>query len=179
MHSLILTILSIALLSAVAVASVNYLPWWQKSANDTAEIVRKSMASLERSYELTLRAANGIAPPVTGSSADGGLMAGFGSVLRFAPAAPAGYRWKYGQRTTPDGSLYEGLHYFCLEPSSESAGLEKGIYQGVVRAVAVYSPEQAILAEECGATSRMEAPSEFPSQAKVTLFVTYTPEMSR
>jgi hypothetical protein len=174
MIQLVIVIITIALTAALALASINYLPWWHKSAGDAEQVVRSSLVQLEQAYDATVRAANGTAPAVTGD-ADGGLMAQFGAVLKFQPAAPAGFTWTYGQHAN-DGTRYAGLNYFCLRPVVQAAdqGAGEGVYKGLQRARSIYSPDQVVISAACDATADSGLPTAYPTPVYVTMFVRYT-----
>lgn len=177
MIQLIITIVAIALTAALLAASVNYLPWWQKYASDTESVVRTSAPLLEQAYDVVVRQANGVAPSV-GAGADGGLMSNFGSVLKLPPAAPQGFTWKYGVKS--GGSApWAGLNYFCLEYTDEAEGAPVGAWQGLRRAAAVFSPQQYVLGNSCGDTTSVGTPSEYPAPLALTLYVAYTPGITR
>jgi len=173
MFNLVIVIITIALTAALALASINYLPWWTKSASDVDTVARTSMNQLERAYDVTVRAANGTAPAPTGD-ADGGLMSQFGPVLRFTPVAPAGFSWRYGRYSGTD-PRYANLDYFCLTPTATGKGASEGVYRGFQRARNLYSREQVILAASCGATADGAKPTMYPAPVSVTMFVLYTP----
>lgn len=176
MFQLIITIAAIALTSALLVASINYIPWWYKSAADTEEVTRKSLLLVEQAYDVVTRAANGV-PPAVGAGADGGFAANFQPVLKLMPAAPAGFSWRYGQATVGEGS-WANLHYFCLEFTGDEEGAGEGAWRGMQRVSALYSPQQLVLGNSCGDTAAY-IPSSYPAPLAVTLFVAYTPGISR
>lgn len=176
MVQLIISLLAIMLTAATVLAGINYVPWWAKTATITEEQVLRSMSLLEQGYDLVVRSADGAAPAVSGS-ADGGLMASFGSVLKFQPAAPVGFDWVYGKNTVT-GSRYEGLNYFCLKPKG-TAGPGEGIGRGLMRAKAVYSADQVVVNSTCGASSSAVSEDGFPNAVALTLYVVYTPGVSR
>lgn len=171
MFQLILVVIAIALTAAMVIASINYIPWWYKSAADTEQTMRSSLSRLEQTYDVVVRAANGQAPSTT-SEADGGLMSQFGHALKFTPAAPAGYTWVYGLYPD-DGSRYANLNFFCLTPTG--GGASEGVYRGLERARAVYSREQVVLSTQCGHTTDWAKPSSYPAKVHMTVFVQYTP----
>lgn len=176
MVQLIITIFAIALTAAIVVASVNYLPWWYRTANITEESLIKTMSVLEQTYDVAVRAADGVAPAVIETDADRGLMANFGDLLKFTPLAPSGYTWTYGVHGD-DGSRYANLGYFCLKPVGE--GASEGVARGIMRTRNAYSPEQVVVASTCGANSSDPTPSEYPAPLHVTMYVVYTPGVSR
>lgn len=176
MVQLIITLIAIALTVLLAVASINYLPWWHKTAADTEETVRTSMKLLEQTFDVVVRASNGVVPVQTGE-ADGGLMTHFGAHLVFAPAAPAGYQWTYGRHGV-DGSRYSGLGYFCLVPTN-SNGADQGVYRGIERARSVFSRDQVIVANQCAANESAPTPTQFPAPVAVTMYVVFTPGVNR
>lgn len=175
MIQLVIVIITIALTAALALASINYLPWWHRTANDAEQATRTSMAQLEQAYDTTVRTANGVAPAPTGDP-DGGLMSQFGAALRFTPVAPPGYTWTYGHYSGSD-SRYTNLDYFCLTPTNTGAG--EGVYRGLERARTIYSRDQAILGAQCGDTVDMAQPTSYPAPVKLTMFVLYTPQVTQ
>ncbi|VTU41908.1 MULTISPECIES: hypothetical protein [unclassified Variovorax] len=176
MFQLILTVMAIALTSALVMVSINYLPAWRGAARDVEQQVRTALPQLEEAYDAATRAAGGVPPAVLAAS-DGGFSAQFLPLLRFAPAAPAGYVWTYGQHGD-DGSRYANLNYFCLAPTR--AGLQ-GVGRGLYRGVSAFSRDQAFVNTSCGATVTQAAPSNWnaaPARA-VTFYVAYTPGVNR
>lgn len=177
MHQLIITIVAIALTAALLAAGVNYVPWWYKSANDTEEVIRKSLPVLEQAYDVTVRQADGVAPAVQGT-ADGGLWAGFGPALGLTPAAPPGFTWRYGLKS--EGlAPWSGLNYFCLEYTGRPEGAPVGPWQGARRATAVFSAQQLILGNSCGQTMSAPNPPSYPAPLALTFYVAYTPGVTR
>lgn len=170
MVQLILTILAISLTAATVVASLNYLPWWYRTANDTEQVLRTSLRQLERAYKADARN-NGGAPAEVTADEDGGLEANFRAVLRLIPSAPTGFQWSYHQRPM-DGSIWEGLHYFCL---STDGGASDGEWRGLKRLENLYSSEQYIVADSCGASAPSAVPESLPAPVSVTFYVTYIP----
>jgi len=173
MFNLVIVIITIALTSALALACINYLPWWFKTANDVDTVARASMSQLERAYDATVRAANGVAPVPT-SEADRGVMSQFGATLRFTPVTPPGFTWTYGHYTGSN-SKYANLDYFCLTPTGTSTGASEGTYRGLERARSIYSRDQVFMGANCGDTADIAKPSKYPAQVKLTMFVLYTP----
>lgn len=174
MIHLILTVVAIALTSMLALATINYLPWWQKSAADTDTMVRTSLLRIEQSYDVATRAANGTAPVMSG--ADGGFAATFVPILQFTPALPAGYEWSYGKQAA-DGTRYAGLNYFCLrQTAANTSGASEGVYRGFERVRATFSADQVFLTDDCAtATANLTRPAAFPALAQLKMFVSYTP----
>lgn len=173
MHQLVITIIAIALTAALALASVNYIPWWTGHAADVEKVVRGSIPLLESAYIVATRAADGAAPPVT-AEADGGLSSNFMNLLHFTPAAPAHYQWTYGIHSS-DGSRYANLNYFCmrLAPGAPSVVSQ---YMGLTRAKGLFSSEQFFIGPTCGVTSNYEQVTDVPSM--VTYYVSYAPGIS-
>lgn len=176
MFQLILTIISIALTVAMLTASINYIPWWHKTANDTEETMRRSLRQVEQAYDVATRAANGEAPAVQGS-ADGGFSANFQPVLKLLPAAPPGFTWRYGKNSATEGT-WAGLNWFCLEYTADEDGASQGSWKGAQRVQALYSADQLTLSGSCGSTSQGPAPSDFPAPLAVTLYVAYVPGLT-
>ncbi len=173
MFQLVITVVAIALTAAVAVASINYLPFWFKTAASTELLMLDTAETLVRAYIAQART-TGQGPAVDANSADGGLQASFGDVLKFTPGAPVGFIWTYGQHPT-DSSRWSGMHYFCLTPVEGSQGASEGVWRGIGRVQARFSTDQLVLGESCGDTSAAANPSSYPAMRSVTLFVTYVP----
>lgn len=172
MFQLILVVVAIALMSALVVATVQYAPWWTRSALETEKLVYQSMQRLEDAYDLAVRAADGTAPAPISANTDGGLSAHFLPYLKFTPAAPGGFVWKYGRH--PEGAgRYSNMDYFCLTPVDQAL-MQEGVLRGVRKVRSLYSVDQTFLADECGATSNADNVSA-PADLKLTLYVAYTP----
>jgi hypothetical protein len=172
MFSLILIIVSIALVSALVLATVQFVPWWVRSAADTERVLLASMPRLENAYDVAVRAADGVSPVPDAEAPDGGLATHFLPHLRFTPAAPGGFSWVYGRHPV-DASRYSGMSYFCLRPSTGVA-MQEGVLRGAQRVRVLYSPDQVFLAPACGATANASAP-QAPATLALTMFVAYTP----
>ena len=175
MTQLIITIIAIALTAALVLASISYVPAWYGFSNTAQKQVSAAMPLLEQTYDVLTRAAGGTPPAVQGGS-DGGFRSLFLPTLKFAPAAPAGYTWVYGQHAN-DGSRYANLNYFCLSPlGSTSEGVGRGIY----RAAGVFSADQMFINSGCGATSTLGQPGNWKGISRaVTFYVAYTPGVTR
>jgi len=171
MTQLIITVLAIALTALTVLASLNYLPWWYQGAADTDHFLRGGMGALERGYKTLARDNAGVPPAVTADT-DGGFETNFRPLLRLLPNAPEGYSWSYHQRPM-DGSLWEGLNYFCL--SAPAGGATIAEWKGVKRATALYSSEQAVVSDVCGASVNAATPTGFPAPFALTFYVTYVP----
>lgn len=124
---------------------------------------------MERAYKAYAKV-NGGAGPTPLATADGGADALFRPMLRLMPAAPANYTWSYGQHAA-DGSVWDGLHYFCL---SSAAPADLGIWRGMIRAKQAFSAEQLFMGNSCGATTNLSEPTTYPASVSVTYFVTAT-----
>lgn len=172
MLQLILTIVAIALTAAFLAASVNYIPWWYKSAADTEEVIRKSLPLLEQAYDVATRADNGTVPAVRDDLADGGFQSIFQPILKLTPAAPGNFRWKYGLNEA------NGLNWVCLE-NVESGGASEGAWRGVSRARSVYSEQQFVVSDSCGAVTNVALPTSYPTSLAVTFYLAYTPGVTR
>lgn len=152
MFNLILTIIAIGLLAAVAVASVNYVPWWQKPALETAARVQAGLTSLDRAFQAAAQAGALTGTFASPQEALQSLLVQ--PYLRFAPPAPPGYVWGlYKKDVTNPGDPYSGLFYLCLAPSSASASSSEATTAGLTRAATIASPQQAVVAPACGATA--------------------------
>lgn len=173
MIQLVLTILAIALFAAMLGATMNYAPWWYKAANEANEQFTKSFRVLESAYDLTVRANEGQAPPVTAAS-DGGFSEGFLPVLRFSPALPPRFTITYGKNES-EGSNLSGLNWFCVH----TPNINEGAWRGLMRTKALYSQDQMFVNTSCGASTNMSMPASGPEgPVAVTLYVAYTPGLS-
>ncbi len=170
MSQLILAVLAIALTAASLAATINYLPWWLKSASDSDLLLRRGLPLLEKTYKAVTRANLGIAPAVT-TAADGGFASNFQSVLLLPPAPPPGFSWSYGQHAL-DGSTWSGLHYFCL---SQTGPADIADWKGFARAKQMFSSEQYVINASCGETVNMAEPVSFPADLALTFYVTFIP----
>jgi hypothetical protein len=172
---LLITIIAIALTGLLIAATINYLPWWYQTASHVEDTTRTSLGRLEQAYDVTTRANNGTSPVVTDES-DGGFRSNFLAVLKLMPATPGGTSWNYGQHPQ-DGTSFAGLHYFCLVTTSE--GTDEGTWRGATRARAGFSEEQVFVNSGCGATSSVNLPLAFPAPLALTMFVAFTPGISK
>src|SRR5690606_6424911 len=107
MHSLIITIIAIALTAALIAVTIDYLPVCNNAAAQVERQVKDAFPLLENAYDVATRAADGVAPPAQ-AGGDGGFVENFIPLIKFAPATPAGYTWVYGQHPD-DGSHYANL----------------------------------------------------------------------
>lgn len=174
MVNLILTLISIALVAALVTVTVNYLPWHTRPAADIASSVRDSLMKIDSAYQALVSANDGAAPSPSGNPEESFQQHFVQDLLRFTPAAPAGYTWSYHQfvdAVTP-GSVYDGLHYVCLYPPP-SRQTDKALEQGLSRAKATFSPEQVTLSDACGATSSQ---ATFTDAPVLTMFLVPAPE---
>lgn len=171
MFQLLPIIWGITLLSATVLATINYAPWWWKSAADIEQSVRATMTQLDGAYSAVIRQANGVAPAPDGAKADGGLMDNFGSLIRLPPFAPAGFTWVYGTHPE-DGSMHSGLNYFCLRSTMP---LNEASHRGIYRAKALYGSSQAVFNDGCGATVDKTRAPKPPASGAMTFYVVYTP----
>lgn len=183
MFQLILTVFSIGLFAAMAVATVNYSPAWVSTAKDTQRVVDAGTQALERAFNLYAKSNGDTVPVPDGAYVDGGLGTYFSNYLSFLPAAPAGYVWKYGY--TPEATLLAdgyignasgGLQYFCLYPLS--GGSSEGFYRGIRKVQQLFPETQAFVNTGGGAACGRplnSAPSGYPSATILTLFVRYVP----
>lgn len=170
MSSLILTVFSLLLLSAVVTVSINYLPGWSKEAADVSPVVRASAAKLERAFDLYAKSHSGVPAPVVSGDVDGGLSAQFSPYLGFVPAAIPGYRWVYGNAGGGAPGAYQNAYYFCLAPTNGAAS--QGKVRGVVQAQQYFSAEAAFVSTGCGSTSNTTY-SAYPATMTLTVFVKY------
>jgi hypothetical protein len=172
MTSLILTVISIVLLSAVVVVSINYLPAWPKEQAEVAPIIRDGLRKLDRAYTLYAQAHADAPAGVVGGDPDGGVSGNFTPFLGFVPAAPVGYRWHYGQTDSGAPPGYQNTHYFCLAPQAAGAQASKGKVMGALKAQQSFSDEQMFVSPNCGVAANA-AYVDFPAPMAVTLFVKY------
>lgn len=178
MLNLILVALSISLTAATLFASLNYLPSWNSSANDTYLVVKAGFTTLETAYFAKVKADGGASPAPT-AEADGGLAALFSSYYGFLPKAPRGYSWKYGNNGSND--------YFCLYSTSGTPVAHEGIWRGMNRVRSVLSDEQYFIVPGdvtvCGAptpaTPQSEStkapPATYPALLASVYLVKYVP----
>jgi hypothetical protein len=167
MTQLILTIIGIALTAALAVASINYLPWWQQPAAALTKMLDLSLAQVESAYQVVARAADGDAPAPSGG-ADGGFAAHFLPVLQFTPAKPAGYHWVYGR--------VDDLDYFCLAPGQDA---DEALVAAAWRVLGTRSPDQMKLNTHCGATTSYSRTQALGEPLAITYWVAYSPDIPR
>jgi hypothetical protein len=177
MFHLIATVLAIALVAALSVTSLNYLPSWQVQAKAVAATSQVSLGALQQAYDIVTRTQNGVPPAVT-TAQDGGFNAGFMSALRFTPTMPPGYAWTYGVHVV-DGSQWSGLNYFCMKPLEGNAGASEGLVRGLARTATTFSADQLFFSDSCGATQDWASPTTYPAALHLTFFVAYTPGISR
>lgn len=174
MTSLILTIISIVLLAAISVVSINYLPSWSRDKADTTAVVRESVERLERGFHLYAQA-HGDVPAAVQPVTDGGLASNFTpSYLPFVSVAIKGYRWVYGATDASAPAPYQNTAYFCMTPTTYGALAVEGKVRGALSALQYLSEEQAFVAPACGATSSAEY-SSFPAAMSFTYFVKHIP----
>jgi hypothetical protein len=182
---LMLTVLSIALMATVALATVSYAPTWAPAAQQSFHQVQTGFEALERAFSLRLSENEGVAPAVDPSRDDGGLAPAFIAYLNFAPRPPLGYGWRYGFTSETQliadgyaGNSTGGLHWFCLYPTG--GGASEGVYRGVRRAQQRFGVNQFYVhvsgVPSCGRAVDSGAPSTFPATLSVTLFVRHVPE---
>lgn len=185
MLQLILTVLSIALMASLALATVSYAPSWLPAAEHSYVQTRRGFEKLEQAFLQRAAQNDGAAPPVDASREDGGLAPAFGALLGFVPRAPVGYAWKYGftseSQLAADGYAGHaggGLHWFCLYTTGP--GASHAAYRGIRRSQQHFALAQFYLnlngAMACGRAVETGAPSSFPSPVAVTLFVRYAGE---
>lgn len=174
MSSLILTVISIVLLSAVVVISINYLPGWTREQAEVTPVVREGARELERAFQLYAKAHSDAPAAVIGGDVDGGLAANFQSFLGFVPSAIPGYRWVYGNAGAGAPAGYENTYYFCLAPASVGQLASEGKVRGAQRALQYLSDEQAFVSTACGATGNTSY-SGYPAAMAFTYFVRYVP----
>jgi len=154
--NLLLTLMTIGLLSAALVISVQYIPAQQDITQNALALIRTGLTGLQTGYN-NYTAATGSAP--TSSN--------WTSVLTpqyvFLPAAPSGLSWSYAS-----GAAYGSVtgNYFCL-----SGTWNKAEYQAAVDAAHWFSSQAYFLNSSCGATSNASAPTSWPASAAITFWV--------
>ena len=176
MFQLIITLVAIALTAAMGAVTVNYLPSWSGASVSVERQVRTSLPLLENAYDVATRTADGTAPSVL-AQPDGGFSANFLPLIKFAPPAPGGYSWRYGQHPD-DGSHYANLHYFCLAPEGR---LSEGVTRGLYRGIAEFSRDQAFVHTTCGVPATLPMPTgDWASSPRViTFYVAYVPGIEK
>jgi hypothetical protein len=174
MTSLILTVISIVLLAAISVVTINYLPSWSRDKADTTAIVRESTERLERGFRLHAQA-HGDVPASAQATLDGGLASNFTpSYLPFVPTAAKGFRWVYGVTDSSGPLAYRNTAYFCMTPTTYGALTGEGKIRGALGALQYMSDEQAFVGPACGATATA-AYTSFPAAMSFTYFVKHVP----
>jgi len=183
MTSLIMVILSIVLMAAMLMISVNYLPAWRTVSASSETVTLNALHTLKGAFAAAWVADNPTSyqtntytdPPVI-NNADGGLAANF-SAYAFLPGAPAGYAWLYGHTAG-------GFSWFCMYPIRGSGGASQGVYNGMRAALRDFGANAnevfmtAGKSRVCGSTTNSGAPSRFPANYVITLFVHCTPKPS-
>lgn len=168
MVHLFLAILAIALVSALTVASINYLPWWQQPAAAMTKVLDLSLAQVEAAYQVVARAGDGTgATPRAGG--DGGFKEYFLPVLQFTPAAPATFQWSYGR----EGNL----DYFCL--SSPQGKSDQALATATWRVLSTRSPDQMKVNTQCGAKTTYTQSAAADGPLAITYWVAYSPDIPR
>lgn len=148
MINLIVSVLAIALTAICAMASINYMPWWQNSANSVESRMEGVFSdALSRFKEASAFYGE---EPTPSADADGGLnsliISPFSKIG--LPVPKAGFTWSYGVNSNVN-SPYYGVKFFCLTPPP--SGLNYGEYVGMHRAFNV-APASVIAESEtsCG-----------------------------
>lgn len=154
-------------------ATVSYIPWWYKTAEESAATAAKGLSIVEQGYDVAARLNDGV-PLEPTAAPDGGFSSLYTPVLKILPAPPLGFTWSYGKNTA-GVAPWNGLHWFCLKTSD----VNEGSWRGLRRLRAVYSPEQLVMATSCGATSNISLQGEAPSELALTLYVAYVPGVSK
>ncbi len=173
MSSLILTVISLVLLSAVVLISINYLPGWTREQAAVTPLVRDGALQLERAFKLYAKAHSDTPATVLGGELDGGVAANFSAFLGFTPGALPGYQWVYGQVGAGAPAGYQNAYYFCLAPQSGTLATQ-GKVRGAQLAQAYLSTEQAFVAPGCGSVGNASY-SGYPANMAFTYFVKYVP----
>ncbi|MHB1666044.1 hypothetical protein [Thiomonas sp.] len=157
MTSLVLTIMSIALLAAMALATVSYLPADTDSISTAQSQVSAGFISLQNGYNAYVAATGSV--PTT---------ANWSSVLTpqyvFLPAAPLNTSWAYTAGAPYSGSATG--NYFCL-----SGTMNQAQYTGMINAARQFSPQAFFYGSACGATSDAATPTTWPATVAVTFWV--------
>lgn len=177
MFHLILVVVSIALVSALVLVTVNYLPGWTRAAEVAESQLAQALPQLESAYDVVVRNADGAIPAVLAES-DGGLQTHFLPAMQFSPLTPPGHTWVYGVHAV-DASRYSGMAYFCLKPG-DGVEMSQALWVAAKRVSGRYPPDQLFLGESCGESANRAQPTSFPAQdVALTLFVAYTPGVNR
>ena len=174
MVSLIVILLSIGLLTAYLLATMNYLPGWQKSADSSQALAQDGLYKFEKAYLAVTKANGGLALPVYAQT-DGGIANNFTAILGFLPKAPGDYMYVYGQHSN-DGTRYAGMNYVCLAPM-QGASRDEGAVRGLNRLRQAFPADQLIFSNGCGASSSMIPSQGTPQSLYVTYYMVYSPEL--
>lgn len=177
MVHLIITLISISLLSALALATVNYMPWHVRPAAEVSSVARESLTKVESAYQVAVALNNGVSPSAAGTPQEAFNTVLVEPLLKFTPAAPTGYGWSYAQfsDTAQPGSVYDGLHYVCLYPLDANRTSDMALERGFGQGLAAFSPAQVTLSETCGAKTSL---TSFAKAPVVTMFLVPAPEFS-
>lgn len=169
MHSLIISILAIALQAAALLALRTYAPAWATKAPADMRLVAAGLTSVEKGF-YNYAAANGGLVPAPTTAADGGLTQ-FQSPVRhmtFLPRAPAGFTWRYGFATD---------YYLCLESTDSAASMPASLFVGVKRLRNLLPDGQVVVSagsRSCGSTVNVNmATQAVPAPLSMTFFLRY------
>lgn len=156
MINLLLTLMSIGLLAATLLISLNYLPAQQNITQNALSLIRTGFTGLQTGYNDYTAA--------TGSTA---TTSDWTSVLTpqyvFLPATPSGLAWSYASGATYGSTTG---NYFCLGGTWNQAE-----YQAALDAAHWFSSQAYFTNTGCGATSNGATPSSWPASAAVTFWV--------
>lgn len=169
MVHLLITVFTIVLTALLVVASINYYPWWYKTADAAEDVTKSSLRILEQAYDVATRANNGAPPEVLDSAIDGGFSTGFLPVLKLLPAAVPQFTWKYGSSS--------GMNYFCMQ--STGPDVNEGAIRGIMRAKGLFSDSQVYVNSECGVHSSFVGIPRTLQKLSVTMYVAYVPGISK
>ncbi len=169
MFNLIITVLAIGLVAALAMASITYVPWHIKPAENIAKSAGEGLERVQDAYRWLSAAGAGAAPDPQGTPAAAFQSTFVDKALKLTPPVPPGYQWTY-HKFPSDGTKYADLHYVCLEPAN-ALPADKALELGLRKALVTLSQEQAILADTCGAT---QSKSTFVAAPVLTFFLVPT-----
>ncbi len=156
MIGLLLTLMSIFLLSAMVMVTINYVPANQGSILLAQNLIQTGLTGLQTGYNNYVAATGSV--PTTSNWAN---------VLTpqyvFLPAAPLNMSWSY-----TSGATYGSTtgNYFCL-----SGNMTQAQYQAAVNDMGDFSSQAYFLNTACGSTANGTTPTSWPASAALTFWV--------
>lgn len=156
MHGIIMVLISIALLSYMALAGMSYLPGDLDTVYKTEIETNAGLVTHQNAYMAFRMARSGRTPDPATWETD--LYPSFGS----KPTSIQNFTWSYGQNAGGD--------YFCL-----SGQATQGQYKGILRVNEKLSDPLLVLGSACGDTADAPAPDAFPAE----MFVTFWPSQPK